>query len=252
MKTSDEQIHQALTGLREAKPRDGMDQRLLAALQKRAAAPPPFWSYTIRRLWRWQFAAAIPVAAALVVTITHLALRNNVTTTATPTALQQPSAHVVIATNTSTSPKSVCSSDESECPKLPALETPRLQRVTNPISTPDASQPTPLIASDQQALDDTNAPSHPAPPMPLTEQERLLLRATRRGEPTEVAELEPLREPARRATAKAREEASLQQYARLLLAPLVLSESLNPTNSSQPHDEPQTPPPPEESTPPNN
>ncbi|WP_158821896.1 hypothetical protein [Granulicella sp. S156] len=246
-KTSDELIHQALTGLRGAKPRDGMDQRLLGALEKHAAAPTPFWSRAIRLPWRWQFAAAIPVAAALVVTIAHLTLGNNVTTTAT---LQQPSAHTVIATNTS--PKSICPSNESECPKPPVLETPRLQRVTKTTSTPDASQPNPLIANDQQALDDTNAPSHPAPPMPLTQQERLLLRATRRGEPTEVAELEPLREPARRATAKAREEAGLQQYAKLLLAPLVLSESLNPANSSQPHDNPQPSPAPEDSTPPNN
>jgi hypothetical protein len=41
------------------------------------------------------------------------------------------------------------------------------------------------------------AASHPAPPMPLTEQERLLLRIAHRGDPVELAMLDPLRRAAR-------------------------------------------------------
>jgi hypothetical protein len=41
------------------------------------------------------------------------------------------------------------------------------------------------------------AASHPAPPMPLTEQERLLLRIAHRGDPVELAMLDPMRRAAR-------------------------------------------------------
>jgi len=43
--------------------------------------------------------------------------------------------------------------------------------------------------SDSVALDEMRAASHPAPPMPLTEQERLLLRIAHRGDPVELAML---------------------------------------------------------------
>jgi hypothetical protein len=45
---------------------------------------------------------------------------------------------------------------------------------------------------DAQALADLHAPSHPAPPLPLTPQERLFLRVLRYGNATELAELNPL------------------------------------------------------------
>jgi hypothetical protein len=82
---------------------------------------------------------------------------------------------------------------------------------------------------DTIALAETLAPSHPAPPMPLTQQERLLISATRQGQPIELAELEPLRQPALRAAAAARERANLRQYIHGLLGPLAAAESLNPT-----------------------
>jgi hypothetical protein len=249
-KTSEEIIQQALTGLRDARPREGMDQRLLTSLQQHNTASAPFRSRVIRLPWRWQFATIIPVAAALVVIITHHTLRNNITTPATPLVLQQPLSSNVIAPHPLHEP--VCAGDESGCATLPAPGISSLRKATKVTSTSHTSQPADILASDQQALDDTRAPSYPAPPLPLTEQERLLLRATRKGEPIELAELEPLREPARRADAKAHEETGFQQYARLLLAPLVLSEHLHPTSASQSSDAPQPSPAPEESAQPDN
>ncbi len=51
--------------------------------------------------------------------------------------------------------------------------------------------------SDSVAMEEMRAASHPAPPMPLTEQERLLLRIAHRGDPVELAMLDPMTRAAR-------------------------------------------------------
>jgi hypothetical protein len=48
-----------------------------------------------------------------------------------------------------------------------------------------------LLASDAVAREDLHAASRPAPPMPLTEQERLLLRLVHKDDPVELAMLGP-------------------------------------------------------------
>jgi hypothetical protein len=52
------------------------------------------------------------------------------------------------------------------------------------------------------------AASHPAPPMPLTEQERLLLRIVHKGDPVEMAMLDPMQ----RASRNAEERAEFQRF----------------------------------------
>jgi hypothetical protein len=52
------------------------------------------------------------------------------------------------------------------------------------------------------------AASHPAPPMPLTEQERLLLRIAHRGDPVELAMLDPVLRDVR----DAEEQADFQRF----------------------------------------
>jgi hypothetical protein len=89
--------------------------------------------------------------------------------------------------------------------------------------------PSAPVDLDAIALAETQAPSLAAPRMPLTAQEVFLFRATRTGQPLEIAELEPLRLPALRAAAEAHQRAGLENFVRSLLAPLALSESLNPT-----------------------
>jgi hypothetical protein len=69
--------------------------------------------------------------------------------------------------------------------------------------------------------------------MPLTPQEQLLARAASPGQPIELAELELVRQPFLEATAKAREQASLEQFVRRVLSPLVLQESFHPTPTAQ-------------------
>src|SRR5260370_20369978 len=47
-----------------------------------------------------------------------------------------------------------------------------------------------VVDSDSVALEEMHAPSRPAPPMPLTEQERLLLRLVHKDDPVELAMLD--------------------------------------------------------------
>jgi hypothetical protein len=93
---------------------------------------------------------------------------------------------------------------------------------------------------DALALAETLAPSHPAPPMPLTAEEHLLLLATRPGQPIELAELETLRQPALQARAQAREQATIRNYIHSLLGPLAAAEAIHPTPPMD--DSPTSPP----------
>ena len=84
---------------------------------------------------------------------------------------------------------------------------------------------------DTIALAETLAPSHPAPTLPLTAQEALLLRATRPGQPIEVAELETRRDAALTALAAAHRRANIREYIQGLLGPLAIAESLSNSSS---------------------
>jgi len=58
------------------------------------------------------------------------------------------------------------------------------------------------------ALEEMRAASQPAPPRPLTRQERLLLRVVRQGEPEELAALDS----ARRAEQDREERAEVERF----------------------------------------
>ena len=102
-----------------------------------------------------------------------------------------------------------------------------------------APEPQLPTGPDALALAETLAPSHPAPPMPLTAQEHLLVAATRQGQPIELAELETLRQPALQASAEARQNAIIRRYAQALLGPLAAAQALNPSfpqdDATSPH-----------------
>jgi hypothetical protein len=121
--------------------------------------------------------------------------------------------------------------------------------ISHPASMPQQT-PQPLSATEQPnpdtiALTETRAPSHLAPPMPLTAQEHLLLAAARPGQPIEVAELDIARAPFLRAAAKAQEKENIQRYVRTLLAPVAVANALStnaqPQEISTPAPAPQPP-----------
>jgi len=101
-----------------------------------------------------------------------------------------------------------------------------------------------VLTPDAIALAETLAPSHPAPPMPLTPQEALLLRSTRQGQPIEVAELETRRESALVQIAEARERATVREYIHGLLGPLATAQTLttSPSDDTKPAADSETPP----------
>lgn len=146
---------------------------------------------------------------------------------------------VLLVTHRHHSPQQIANIPTTS-PVILSEVSPTTMRETQP-KTPDAPIRTkaahtthpPLCDCDPTALAETLAPSHPAPPMPLTPQERLLILATRPGSPLEVAELDQLREPLLRAAAEAQEHAQLRQVMQGLLRPLAIAQSLNTTNPTE-------------------
>jgi hypothetical protein len=124
----------------------------------------------------------------------------------------------------------------------PATNPALAEQASSPL--PPSAQDLPLSAQDPEAiaLAETLAPSRPAPPMPLTAQEKLIQAATRPGQPIQLAELDLARAPILRAAAEAREHASIESYVKTLLAPFALADALQPITASQPQETPTTPP----------
>ncbi len=262
----DARIDQVLHALRTTEAPSGLEQRIAARLAQAAEARtqsaitnPTTFSYVtvilnavkdprilLARAPRyWAAAAALTLLIALT-TLTLLHRRAPLTTAEIAPNSSTPVAHKAFA---------------------PSLEGAGLQSRHNaPIRTaalategisPSASQPsqTATTSTEQQdpdaiALAETLAPSRPAPPLPLTAQEHLLLAATRPGQPIEIAELDIARAPFLRAAAEARETASIDHYAKSLLAPFALADALSPTTFSQPQETstPAPPPPPNASS----
>ncbi|HLI76572.1 MAG TPA: hypothetical protein VKV02_06460 [Acidobacteriaceae bacterium] len=93
--------------------------------------------------------------------------------------------------------------------------------------------PEPTSAIDAQAVADLHAPSLPAPPRPLTSQERLVALMLRQGEKHDLAELDPSQTSAFLAT----EQAAFQQFfepAKTLTPQENASEPPPPSTSPQP------------------
>jgi hypothetical protein len=253
----DRTIDQVLTALRDTPTPTGLEARIAQRLLQAQAAPahpaaqPTFSTahLVVARLTatkisaakeffavilepkakdpRILLAAATALAVALAIPLTHLHhnqpnLANNTTTPTTnhPTATSNhPTA--TLSFRPERDGFIVPRSGETRSSRSPHI-TPAAQ--TLPIPTPDDPETI--------ALAETLAPSQPIPTQPLTQQERLLLRLTRQGQPLEVAELELAREPFLRAVAVAHEHLTFAQVARSLLAPLAAAESLEPKPSS--------------------
>jgi len=79
-------------------------------------------------------------------------------------------------------------------PPVMAARTQVRAEVARPVSQGD---------EDSVAMSEMRAASFPAPPMPLTEEERLLLRMVHKGGPVELAMLDPKMEEMREAEEKA-------------------------------------------------
>jgi hypothetical protein len=167
MNNSEEAIGKVLAGLGGAEASPGMERRILAAIEERASQP----SVAIPR-WAWSVALAGVVAACLLFAITAIHQHEQI-----PTQAQQ---HVLPA-------KSAEGTQEALLlPQKPITST----RTPIGIAAP-ARKAQPISAEDAVLLREMRAPSHPAPEAPLTQEEKLLLRAVHTGDPQVMAMLNP-------------------------------------------------------------
>jgi len=199
----DTTIDRALSTLRDAQPRPGLEGRILASLEHRTATPQPAGFHLSAHLALWTATAATIVAVASMMilhhrtTVTVQSAKSSVilsearsaqsknpdtirsTTASEPFSTSNLTHTAALTTHTSSSrPERVARSGET-----PVFENAAITEPPNAAST---------IPTDAQALADLHAPSHPAPPLPLTPQEKLFLRMLRYGNATQLAELNPI------------------------------------------------------------
>jgi hypothetical protein len=192
MKSSDEAIEKVLTGLRDAEAPDGMERRILERLDERASMQSRSggrWLRPIRLMRPGGPLMVRPLACgvaltgifAIAVAVTGIR-RLGHAPAQVPTQFNVNSSAVQAATSAviATSPRVALSG--SSAPSI------RRTKVRSAVAVRD---------SESAALGETRAASFPAPPLPLTDQERLLLRIVHKGDPVELAELNPVLRAAR-------------------------------------------------------
>ena len=183
----------------EVEPTPGFEARLLQHLEERLAAPRP------RRIFNplpagspFRFAAPFVVAVLVLLLVAPALMhhRRKNERRLISSGLRDPR-----VPSSAKSPLSALGQ-----PPLSAAATHTDGPVPLPVPPVDRQLPVPLSnaasasgssgqQADAQALADLHAPSAPAPPEPLTAQERSLLRMMRRGEGRELADLGPATEP---------------------------------------------------------
>jgi hypothetical protein len=194
MKNSEEAIEKVLAGLQDADAPAGMERRILDALEERAAVRS-------RSGWRqllpvWLVAPARPVAVGSLVCGVALAglfgvalaipaIRRLGHAPAQATRSPEPAGSLALGASEAAAKSAQPASSRSGVRALEEVNAGgKIQAERN------ARSAEAVLDSDSVALEDMNAASRPAPPMPLTEQERLLLRLVHKDDPVELAMLD--------------------------------------------------------------
>lgn len=167
MRDADKTVDRLLAGLRTAEPFAGLERRILQKIEDAmedhpAIATDSAWR---RMLLLWRLRPMSIALAALVVVCLFVA-------TSTSRHLRRPS-EVTSSPHTTASPKNTAS----------AVTAHQAPIVTHQHTAAHVSLRHPR-ASDEK---ETEAASQPAPPLPLTEQEKFLLRLARRRDPRNIA-----------------------------------------------------------------
>ncbi len=173
MKHPDEAIDRVMKGLREAKMPEGMELRVLARLQEQQAEPSRIRGV---RPWLWSLGVASVVAASLIAVWVHHSGSHS-GSGGNAVKIQQASARPEMM-----SPKGT----DKPVAVLPAPQAAARTGRKAAVSQAAAA----ASSEDALAMSEMLAPSQPAPPEPLTEQERLLLLAIHSHDPVELAMLE--------------------------------------------------------------
>jgi hypothetical protein len=188
MKNPEEAIDKVLTGLRDVHAPAGMEGRILGVLEEKASARGGLgW-----RMWRmWPevpagaryVACGVALAGLFAVALAIPAIRR-IGRPATRAKVNQVRGGLVSAAPSEMTARDASismgrqNSGPREMTKVPS---------TNPAMIGET-----VRESDSVAVSEMLTPSFPAPPMPLTEQEKLLLRIVHQGDPVEIAMLNPV------------------------------------------------------------
>jgi hypothetical protein len=206
MKNVDKEIDRVLAGLRDAEAPEGMERRILAAMQdnpSQRSAWRLMWLNGPSRLMRTRSWATALAGVAVILLGIHW-------TTSRAHRVEHDIAGTKQQQATPANPPS------HEIHELPA----------NPVLAMHETPPTPLgvkartrkagVAheSDSLAVQEMHAASLPAPPLPLTDQEKLLLRIAHKGDPVELAMLNPETRAKQEEEAKAQFQKFFQQPTR--------------------------------------
>jgi hypothetical protein len=190
MNNSEEAMEKVLAGLRDAEAPAGMERRILNALEERVAGRSrPGWR---QMLPVWLVVPARPIAVGCLVC--GVALAGLLAVVLAVPAIRRLGHAPAQAKKSAASVGSLASGALGVDAKNVVPASSRLggqfpgerkgEGKTNAGSTET------MLDSDSVALEDLHAPSRPAPPMPLTEQERLLLRLVHKDDPVELAMLD--------------------------------------------------------------
>jgi hypothetical protein len=186
MKDAEPTIERLLAGLRDAEPQPGIEHRILDAMQARkTAAPVTVW----KRLRPQTFPAfAVRLASALAITAAFVAI-----------ALHQ---------------RWRVPADSSHPPTLAVRQESPAEALTQKGPVPGRRPASPVWSKHARTMplkQNLQPVSFPAPPLPLTEQEKLLLRLAHRRNPEDTAILNP----AAQAAQSARANDQFQQFFRM-------------------------------------
>jgi hypothetical protein len=188
MNNSGEAIEKVLAGLRDADAPAGMERRILAGLEERAA--PRSRSGWRQLLPVWVIAPAGPVAVgslvcgAVVAGVFVIAFAIPAIRRSGQTAEQGTRNSVVVGATALAASEAAPESARSSL--RPGGRVTGQREVERSATGAEA-----VGEGDSAALEEMHAASYPAPPMPLTEQERLLLRLVHKDDPVELAMLDP-------------------------------------------------------------
>jgi hypothetical protein len=195
MKNSEEAIARVLAGLRDADVPVGMERRILEALEDQTPEQTRLGWRWFRPMWL--VTAAYPVATSSLVCGVALAGLFAAVSLGIPAIRRL--GHAPAQSKMNQVPAGsmpLVTPEAAKSVELPlsgsSARSVRKMNLRAPKEIPDSDRD-----SDSVALSEMRAPSHPAPPMPLTEQERLLLRIAHKNDPVEMAVLDPMRRAAR-------------------------------------------------------
>jgi hypothetical protein len=162
MNDNNQNLETVLRGLREAHPEPSLELRIAQALRDARLEPAPV-------SWFGSWSLALGIAGAMVACVVFVAILQR--------SPRDQRKNIVAHQTAST---------QQMAPPQPSLQ------AAGPVTQRDqASVPHAVHTTREEGGSMAQVESFPAPPMPLTEQERLLIRLAHRDDPVQLARLAP-------------------------------------------------------------